>query len=117
MGLVMLVQGISAANLEGLGQMQQAQGMQQMMQQMMNNPMMQNMLNNPEMLRNIMQSNPQVQQVRIPSLLQYFECDGCPSRSACWLVSLPVQLTRARVQATVRVLVAGATDPLCNQAG
>ncbi|KAK9838696.1 hypothetical protein WJX74_001530 [Apatococcus lobatus] len=56
-------QGINAAGLEGLGQPQQAQGMQQMMQQMMNNPMMQNMLNNPEMMRNIMQSNPQVQQL------------------------------------------------------
>ena len=58
------VQGISAAGLEGLGQAgQQPQGMQQMMQQMMQNPMMQNMLNNPQMLRQILQSNPQVQQV------------------------------------------------------
>ncbi len=67
------MQGISAAGLEGLGQAgQQPQGMQQMMQQMMGNPMMQNMLSNPEMLRNILQSNPQIRQVRIESHYWFF---------------------------------------------
>ena len=72
-----VVQGISGAGLEGLRQPQQPQGMQQMMQQMMNNPMMQNMMNDPEMLRTILQSNPQVQQACLsPSMYTLLQCQN-----------------------------------------
>ena len=38
-------------------------GMQDQMSAMMNSPMMQSMMENPELLRSILQSNPQIQQV------------------------------------------------------
>lgn len=37
--------------------------MQQIMGQMMNSPMMQNVMNDPEVLRNMLQGNPAIQQV------------------------------------------------------
>ena len=38
--------------------------MQQIMGQMMNSPMMQNVMNDPEVLRNMLQGNPAIQQVQ-----------------------------------------------------
>lgn len=53
---------------QGLGNPEQ---MQQIMGQMMNSPMMQNVMSDPEVLRNMLQGNPAIQQVGYASQLKH----------------------------------------------